>query len=417
MYGKYTTQRVLSEKEKLIATYKDNPIIELYNILFHNLKALDKVMPSKWIHISDIQTADTSIWSWDSEEEKEATKKEIKENGFYFPIVVLEKGFVHAQKEDHIPKDKHYVLDGNHRVSCAQELFNSNEIKDPYVLAFIAPDCLINVRQKLKLERRNYDYCRIPRSSVIVMPYKKEVLFLEEGSVFLPLSEKYAHYETENLLELYNAAFSVMHNITPLFYELDPVPEKIKEYSKRINNFEEWAKYFHPDLVTIAEVAGSDSIAAIIKAFEREDIKYILPVSIMAKDEYGEGPDTLNLKERIRIQYNMDKVLLSQENMEESIEFTNVSDNYCINCHNRLHMQRALMALHYDKRIISGERLWHDDKKKVNQDERAIAIYDRELSRMGVSMIRPIYSVKEQEEIKKILDGLECKQYLCKKKK
>ena len=123
-----------------------------------------------------------------------------------------------------------------------------------------------------------------------------------------------------------------------------------------ITNFD---KLNYDSSTVIGEFSGRDSVAAIIKAFKREDINFILPIATFAGTEYGNYnsiyENYLQLKKRISDLYGNTKTLypLLEYNREDIWSIINgrtmtiLSNKYgfyshCIGCHMYFHLTTIL---------------------------------------------------------------------------
>lgn len=170
----------------------------------------------------------------------------------------------------------------------------------------------------------------------------------------------------------------------------------------------------------IGEFSGRDSVAAIIKAFERDDINHILPIASFAGVEIGDRDviyeNYLKLKERISNLYGYRKILypLMEYNREDIWAIMNgrtmtiFNEKYgfyspCIGCHLYFHLIKIKFAKYLSGRIISGEREVHDGRLKINQLDITLDSYKQILKEVGMELIMPIRSIKSSEEISKLI--------------
>lgn len=163
---------------------------------------------------------------------------------------------------------------------------------------------------------------------------------------------------------------------------------------------------YHKETV-IGEFSGRDSVAAILKAFESDDVNYILPVATLAATEYGDfnilyenyEKTLIYVKEHFKgkkvlyplYEYNRPDLwhLLNGRNMAivaEKFGFTSP----CIGCHLYFHLTKIPFAKHFSKRIISGERDSHDGKLKVNQLNISLESYKSVLKDLGFELLMPL---------------------------
>lgn len=171
----------------------------------------------------------------------------------------------------------------------------------------------------------------------------------------------------------------------------------------------------------IGEFSGRDSVAAIIKAFEREDINYILPVATFAGTEYGDA-NTLyenyeKLQSEIKKRYGNRKVLYPLHEYNRSDLWhqmngrvmTQLIEKYhfytpCIGCHLYFHLTKIPFAKPLSKRIISGERASHDGRLKLNQLNESLETYKTILDQLGYELIMPLQNETSGEGVQKLID-------------
>lgn len=170
----------------------------------------------------------------------------------------------------------------------------------------------------------------------------------------------------------------------------------------------------------IGEFSGRDSVAAIVKAFESDDINYILPVATFAGTEYG-NYDVIyenykQLQKRVKRLYGDKKTLypLVEYSREDVWAIMNgrvsnmLRDKYgfyshCIGCHLYFHLTKLHFAKALSKRIISGERASHDGRIKVNQLDTSLDLYIRVLKKLGFELIMPLRSVSNGDVIQSLI--------------
>lgn len=167
----------------------------------------------------------------------------------------------------------------------------------------------------------------------------------------------------------------------------------------------------------VAELAGKDSIAAIIKYAKEHKGCHILPtiVAIPAEEQkYDDlGIYYMKLKSYLSklscFMYN--PLVLRNDALwwELNRPISYLLDNYkfyspCIACHAFLHYMRVPIAKKLSNKIITGERLVHDDKIKINQNSIVLKFYEDMFSILGVEFIRPLNDIDDTTYIDNILD-------------
>ncbi|MBI4684210.1 MAG: hypothetical protein HY755_03310 [Nitrospirae bacterium] len=168
----------------------------------------------------------------------------------------------------------------------------------------------------------------------------------------------------------------------------------------------------------IAEIAGRDSIAAVIRACETNAIKAIIPTIAYTGTEFGNWDVTFEkivllkrlLKNRNVIVFN--PIVLGSPkfwwklcgryamHMFKSFGFY----SHCIGCHLYLHAIRIPIAKKLGcHTVIGGERELHDGKIKVNQTGVALDAYISFLEKFGIKLLLPLRHEKSGEKIEEII--------------
>lgn len=176
---------------------------------------------------------------------------------------------------------------------------------------------------------------------------------------------------------------------------------------------------YHPETV-VGEFSGRDSVAAILKAFERDDVQYILPVATFAGTEYGDFQSIYEnyekLQQRVQAIYGNKKTLyaLHEYNREDLWSLINgrfmtkLVERFgfytpCIGCHMYFHLTKIPFANELSRRIISGERESHDGRIKVNQLHICLESYKAVMKKLGFELMVPLQSVWEGDEVERLI--------------
>ncbi len=175
-----------------------------------------------------------------------------------------------------------------------------------------------------------------------------------------------------------------------------------------------------PQDTAIGEVAGRDSTAAIVKAFERNDINTILPIASLGGIEYGDHDNIMEnynlMVQRIKDLYGDEKTLLPLVQYSRPDLWYAINGRFihtlnkdfgfytpCIGCHAYFHTLRAPIAYRLGKKIISGERGSHDGGCKINQLPEVLQAYKDIMSQLEIELIHPIKDIVDGTEIDEIL--------------
>ena len=172
--------------------------------------------------------------------------------------------------------------------------------------------------------------------------------------------------------------------------------------------------------VAIAEIAGRDSIAAVIRACEIRPVQAIVPTLAYTGTEYGNWnvpfekikilEDRLQ-KKNIKV---YDPIIVGSPkfwwtlcgryttHLFKSIGFY----SHCLGCHLYFHAVRIPLAKKlYSKLIIGGERESHNGKIKINQIGISLDAYISFLKRFDIDLFLPLRHMKSGKEVESIIGG------------
>lgn len=188
-----------------------------------------------------------------------------------------------------------------------------------------------------------------------------------------------------------------------------------------ISNQLEKIQQLHGDI--IIDVAGKDSYAALIKHLETEkqNSLKIIPIVVKAPSEYGTIEKLVesfdNFKFKISQQFDVvfnDTLIIEEYLLWRLLNGKYISEfikdlgfySPCPGCHIYLHSVRAYISkLLGINTIISGERLTHGSKLKINQLPISIANHSEILKEFGVNHIQPVLDIANTKEIDKLIDN------------
>lgn len=170
--------------------------------------------------------------------------------------------------------------------------------------------------------------------------------------------------------------------------------------------------------VAIAEIAGRDSIAAVIRACELRHIQAVVPTIAYTGTEHGnwslpfEKVNELQARlQEMHIKLYPPVILGSPKlwwtlcgrymsHLFKILEFYSP----CLGCHLYFHAIRIPIAkkLHC-KLIIGGERESHDGKIKINQIGISLDAYINLLKRFDIELFLPIRNIESGKEVESIV--------------
>jgi len=168
----------------------------------------------------------------------------------------------------------------------------------------------------------------------------------------------------------------------------------------------------------IAEIAGRDSIAAVLRACEIRPIEAIVPTIAYTGTEYGnwevpfEKTEVLKYKLKEKGIKVYDTIILGSPkfwwtlcgrytaHLFKTFEFY----SHCLGCHLYFHAIRIPIAKKLNcSLIIGGERESHNGKIKINQIGISLDAYIRLLRRFDIELFLPIRHMKSGKEVESIV--------------
>lgn len=167
----------------------------------------------------------------------------------------------------------------------------------------------------------------------------------------------------------------------------------------------------------VAELAGKDSIAAIIKYAINNKGCYILPtiVSVPAEEQNYDDLSLhyMELKSYLSTLgcYMYNPLMLKNDALwwELNRPISELFNKYnfyspCISCHAFVHYMRVPIAKQLSGKIITGERLSHNNKIKINQNDIVLKFYEDVFSDLDVEFIKPLYGISDTAYVDKIIE-------------
>lgn len=168
--------------------------------------------------------------------------------------------------------------------------------------------------------------------------------------------------------------------------------------------------------LAIVEIAGRDSVAAVIKAVEEGPYTDLLPTYAFTGTERG---SLQSVEEAVRrLSHRLpditihDLVLVGSSRFWQALNGRFISEliarfgfyTPCIGCHLYLHSVRIPLAASLGGvAIISGERESHDGSVKVNQIAEAVERYQALSRSFGIPLLLPLRKVASGAEVENII--------------
>ena len=195
-------------------------------------------------------------------------------------------------------------------------------------------------------------------------------------------------------------------------------PELISEFPEWMLTQAAVKRISETDNVAMVEIAGRDSIAAVIRACETRAIHAIVPTLAYTGTEYGNWEVPLKKVKSLKTLLKKKKIIVFDTVFLGSPKFwwtlcgrysTHFHNKYkffshCIGCHLYLHAIRIPLAKKLDiNLVIGGERESHDERIKVNQIGVALDAYQGLMNRFNIELFLPLRHVKSGREIESII--------------
>jgi hypothetical protein len=168
------------------------------------------------------------------------------------------------------------------------------------------------------------------------------------------------------------------------------------------------------DACALVEIAGRDSVAAAVVVAREGDLRRVLPTVAYTGTEYGDIEALPANARRLRrlvkplgVEVLEPVVLGSPLWWRATIGRVNtvLSRLYgpwhiCIGCHMYLHAVRAPLAWEARApRQVSGERLYHEGRIKINQIRPAVEAYRRVLAGFDITLELPLLELDDEESL------------------
>jgi len=169
--------------------------------------------------------------------------------------------------------------------------------------------------------------------------------------------------------------------------------------------------------LALGELAGKDSVAAMVKAYDDGVFDAVIPVVIRTGTEYG---STNFIDRNVSVVRRKTGGVVSKPVVMQDFEFwhalngrfvSELSRRFgfyspCLGCHLYLHAMRVPLALLVGARsIVSGERETHDGKQKINQLPFSLDFHEQLTSKWNIQLNLSLRHVSSELEVDRILGG------------
>lgn len=169
----------------------------------------------------------------------------------------------------------------------------------------------------------------------------------------------------------------------------------------------------------IAEVAGKDSVAAILSFASDHNDAEIIPTVVITGTEYGDLSSYEKSIDFLRHRLENYRIVLTDTIYIRDGSLWNLMNaryqyciykkfhffTPCITCHMYTHLLRIPIYRKYGARgLVTGERKSHSGKLKANQHGRTIAIFDSIFQGAGIETKRPLLETKDSVAVDSLID-------------
>ncbi len=172
----------------------------------------------------------------------------------------------------------------------------------------------------------------------------------------------------------------------------------------------------------IAEIAGCDSFAAILKYCSENEVQTIVPTYVYTGTEYGDFHQIEKNLETLRdhLEKELDILLLDLVELKDQRLWWALNGRFmstlfnkygfftpCIGCHLYVHLARIQLAKRLNCGIIiSGERECHDRGIKINQTPDVIDTFVNVMSSVNIELVLPVWNIRTNKELRQYADWL-----------
>jgi len=168
----------------------------------------------------------------------------------------------------------------------------------------------------------------------------------------------------------------------------------------------------------LADISGSDSIAALIKILETQPGSVIIPSVAEVACEYGDKTQFRNVLKIIHDTFApsssiMQCVIFDANELWKKLIVSQLQQmvaehNFfspCIACHLSFHLARIAIAKHLGiARVISGERELHNNAEKINQFDIILDYFNSIYNSVGIAHYLPVRKIANTQHISEIMN-------------
>lgn len=428
LYSLYNEEDNTFDAEKICKFYND--------YINFNLKQVCEIANPVWMPLSEINRFDNLSmpnWKWKDGifPSKEEFSNNIYHNGFMFPLHISRK-------------DKTYkIFDGNHRIEACKYLVENNIW--PANKKILCLDMkAIDVRH-INSNQINYDIGRTIKMHIPtkLIPKYSFIKFLSVKDFDDDISE----VEVRRYLDIMILARLYVNEMTRVLCKYkeitgitltDLVVNSKKAFDlwltkendiKLINILKDFQditdfrnRYSEDTTVCAGSVRGIP--VSVLKAFENENVKNILPIIFLKGIEYDGATDKDYYDQWMMINNRVKELYGKSKTLHEPVIYTNVElwrllnvkyfntlsslykdINICLTCRAYFTIVQYHMAFLFNKKLILGEKV-SKNKKKFSHDllSERLDIHNKELAlEFGIEVIDLINWQTKLSDIKDII--------------
>ena len=169
------------------------------------------------------------------------------------------------------------------------------------------------------------------------------------------------------------------------------------------------------DSPVIVEIAGRDSVAAMIAYAADHPSPTFIPTIVSTGTEYGDAGAPLDAieyaKTKIPSATFTEPIQLFSPNLWRALNGrygSELSRRYpgwspCASCHLYVHLMRSPLAFALGVPILTGERDSHDDRFKLSQTPQMINAWITLFAEKGIELLEPIQHLTDSAEIERLV--------------
>lgn len=161
----------------------------------------------------------------------------------------------------------------------------------------------------------------------------------------------------------------------------------------------------------VAELAGADSLAAVVKCLNLYPKSKIYPTVVITPHESEENKDIVLKNYNLFIEdlknkgYDIHPLIILDNNFElwEKLQNNSSFLSPCVACHLYCHLLRVNYAKTINGCILTGERKSHDGALKLNQNTITLDWFNTFFMNNNITFLKPLLDVSSTKKIDELL--------------